>query len=238
MSHDTANSLAGLSVLVVEDEALLRRRLSAHLEALGADVTGADTLSGAQRLLVDLEFDFVLLDIHLPDGLGTDLLRAGLAQKGPGVVVMTAEGDIKGAVGNFAAAIKVAPDDFEGYFMLSETFVHLKQYPQAIAVLSTAVHQFPENGLVYYLLAVAYESAEQPLPAIVAARRSVEIFSAKGDQDGVKRSAILLAGLIESAKKQSEDMATANAAKDAANAAAPAKVVAPSEPLSVPAVKK
>ena len=34
MSHDTANSLAGLSVLVVEDEALLRRRLSAHLEAL------------------------------------------------------------------------------------------------------------------------------------------------------------------------------------------------------------
>ncbi len=148
------------------------------------------------------------------------------------------QGDIKGAVGNFAAAIKVAPDDFEGYFMLSETFVHLKQYPQAIAVLSTAVHQFPENGLVYYLLAVAYESAEQPLPAIVAARRSVEIFSAKGDQDGVKRSAILLAGLIESAKKQSEDMATANAAKDAANAAAPAKVVAPSEPLSVPAVKK
>ncbi len=98
MSNDTENSLAGLSVLVVDDEAMLRRRLSAHLEALGADVTGADTLSSAQRLLADMEFDFVLLDIHLPDGLGTDLLRAGLAQKGPGVVVMTAEGELKGAV--------------------------------------------------------------------------------------------------------------------------------------------
>ena len=98
MSNDMETSLVGLSVLVVDDEAMLRRRLSAHLEALGADVTGAETLSGAQRLLADMEFDFVLLDIHLPDGLGTDLLRAGLAQKGPGVVVMTAEGDIKGAV--------------------------------------------------------------------------------------------------------------------------------------------
>jgi PleD family two-component response regulator len=98
MSNDTENSLAGLSVLVVDDEVMLRRRLSAHLEALGADVTGAGTLSSAQRLLADMEFDFVLLDIHLPDGLGTDLLRAGLAQKGSGVVVMTAEGEIKGAV--------------------------------------------------------------------------------------------------------------------------------------------
>lgn len=98
MSNGTENSLAGLSVLVVDDEAMLRRRLSAHLEALGADVTGAGTLSSAKQLLADLEFDFVLLDIHLPDGLGTDLLRAGLAQKGSGVVVMTAEGAIEGAV--------------------------------------------------------------------------------------------------------------------------------------------
>lgn len=98
MSMETDKLLSGLSVLVVDDEALLRRRLSAHLEAVGADVTATGTLAGAQQLLTDLEFDFVLLDIHLPDGLGTVLLEAGLAQKGPGVVVMTGEGDIKGAV--------------------------------------------------------------------------------------------------------------------------------------------
>jgi DNA-binding NtrC family response regulator len=98
MNNETEHSLAGMSVLVVDDEAMLRRRLSAHLEALGADVTGVGTLSGAQQLLAELEFDFVLLDVHLPDGLGTDLLRAGLARKGSGVVVMTAEGAIKDAV--------------------------------------------------------------------------------------------------------------------------------------------
>jgi len=141
------------------------------------------------------------------------------------------QGDVKNAVGNFAAAIKTAPDDFEAYFMLSETFVHLKQYPQAIAVLSTAVRQFPENGLAYYLLAIAYEGAEQSLPAIVAARRSVEIFNARRDEDGVKRSAILLATLIQRAKQQSEDAATANAVKDAAKAV---EAIAASTPIATP----
>ncbi|MEI6438016.1 MAG: tetratricopeptide repeat protein [Candidatus Omnitrophota bacterium] len=147
------------------------------------------------------------------------------------------QGDIKNAVGSFAGAIKVAPDDFEGYFMLSETFVHLKQYPQAVSVLSTAVRQFPENGLAYYLLAVAYDGGDQALPAIVAARRSVEIFNAKGDQDGVKRSAILLAALVQTAKQQSEDAATANAAKDASKALAPIPVVVDPDAPQVPGEK-
>jgi DNA-binding NtrC family response regulator len=98
MNDGTESSLAGLSVLVVEDEALLRRRLAAHLEALGADVTGADTVENARRLLDDLEFDFVLLDVNLPDGQGTDLLREGAFQAGQGVVVMTAQGAVAGAV--------------------------------------------------------------------------------------------------------------------------------------------
>ena len=148
--------------------------------------------------------------------------------------VFLKQGDIKSAVGSFAEAIKKSPDDFEGYFMLSETFVHIKQFPQAIAVLSTAVRQFPENGLAYYLLSVAYEGSGQTLPAIVAARRSVEIFNAKGDENGVKRSAILLAGLIQSAKQQSEDAAVTNAAKDAEKALEPIPVIAQPEELAVP----
>ncbi len=98
MENGTDKALAGLSVLVVDDEALLRRRLAAHLEALGADVTATENLAGARRLLTGLEFDFVLLDVHLPDGLGTDLLREGLLENGPGVVIMTAQGEIGGAV--------------------------------------------------------------------------------------------------------------------------------------------
>ena len=98
MNGENEKALVGLSVLVVDDEALLRRRLAAHLEALGADVTTVETLAAARNQISALEFDFVLLDIHLPDGLGLDLLRAGTMPPGTGVVVMTAQGGVEGAV--------------------------------------------------------------------------------------------------------------------------------------------
>ncbi len=98
MNDGNEQALAGLGVLVVDDEALLRRRLAAHLEALGADVTIVETLAAARNQIAALEFDFVLLDIHLPDGLGLDLLRAGTIPPTTGVVVMTAQGGVEGAV--------------------------------------------------------------------------------------------------------------------------------------------
>jgi DNA-binding response OmpR family regulator len=67
--------LAGLGILIVEDEPLLRRQITAGLERLGADVTAAGTLEAARRLTMDLSFDFVLLDVNLPDGKGTDLIK-------------------------------------------------------------------------------------------------------------------------------------------------------------------
>src|SRR5438034_669651 len=91
-------TLSGLSILVVEDEALLRKQIGAHLEKWGADVTGADTLQAARRFLADLSFDFVLLDVNLPDGRGTDLLKEKTLPADIGVIVMTAEGGVSGAV--------------------------------------------------------------------------------------------------------------------------------------------
>lgn len=91
-------TLAGLSILIVEDESLLRKQIAAHLEKLGADVTGTDTVQGARRFAAELDFDFVLLDVNLPDGRGTDLLKEKVFPAATGVVVMTAEGGIGGAV--------------------------------------------------------------------------------------------------------------------------------------------
>ncbi len=90
--------LAGLSLLVLEDEALLRKQIGAQLERHGADVTGAGTLEAARRFLAELPFDFALLDVNLPDGLGTDLLKEKLFSANTGVIVMTADGGVAGAV--------------------------------------------------------------------------------------------------------------------------------------------
>jgi len=98
MKEGNETSLVGLSVLVLDDETLLRRRITAHLEALGADVTGADTVAAARQHLATFEFDFALLDIHLPDGLGLDLLCSGAIPASTGAIVMTAQGGVETAV--------------------------------------------------------------------------------------------------------------------------------------------
>ena len=87
--------LASAEVLIVEDEPLLRKRLAASLQGYGAEVTTADSLEEARNCLESLFFDFALTDVHLPDGLGLDLLRAGDFAPDTAVVIMTAEGGSK-----------------------------------------------------------------------------------------------------------------------------------------------
>lgn len=93
-----SGSLTGCSVLVVDDDVLLRRQIGARLERMELDVTGVGTLAEARRLAGDLAYDFVMLDIHLPDGSGLELLREGVFGTGAGVVVMTADGGVSSAV--------------------------------------------------------------------------------------------------------------------------------------------
>jgi DNA-binding NtrC family response regulator len=89
---------AGCEVLLLEDDSVLRRRLAAHLRVLGAEVTEVSTLEAARRALLDLRFDFALVDLHLPDGEALELLRTAAFSENTGVVVMTAYGGIKKAV--------------------------------------------------------------------------------------------------------------------------------------------
>ncbi len=98
----------GSEILLLEDDAGLRKRLAAHLRALAAQVTEAGTLAEARRLLATLRFDFALVDLHLPDGESLDLLRAGAFSENTGVVVMTAFGGVKQAV----EAIRLGAGDY------------------------------------------------------------------------------------------------------------------------------
>lgn len=90
--------LASSEVLIVEDEPLLRKRLGANLEGYGAEVTVAGSVEEARNCLGALDFDFALVDVHLPDGLGLDLLRAGDFPPDTAVIIMTAEGGVETAV--------------------------------------------------------------------------------------------------------------------------------------------
>jgi len=108
--------LAGLNVLLLEDETLLRKRLAAFLEQEGAEVTAVTSVAAARQALDGMTFEAAVIDVHLPDGRGTDLLRDKLFPPTTNVIVMTAEGGIAGAVEALragAADYLVKPFDFE-----------------------------------------------------------------------------------------------------------------------------
>lgn len=90
--------IGGSSVLVLEDDALLRRQLTAFLERSGAEVTSVGDIQSARNAVAALPFEFALVDVNLPDGRGTDLLREGGFSTNTSVVIMTGEGGITGAV--------------------------------------------------------------------------------------------------------------------------------------------
>ena len=93
-----AMELAGVSILIVDDEALFRKQLAAQLERLGADTSQAGDLATARGLAETLRFDFVLLDVNLPDGRGTELLKAGALGNTSSVIVMAAGAEVSAAV--------------------------------------------------------------------------------------------------------------------------------------------
>ena len=100
--------LAGTRMLLLEDEPLLRRRLATQLEKLGTEITAVGTLEEARRVLRDLEFEFALFDVNLPDGSCLELLEERAVPASAIAVVMTAEGGISGAV----AAMRLGAADY------------------------------------------------------------------------------------------------------------------------------
>ena len=92
--HSVRPSLKGRRILIVEDDVPLRKRLFALLMQEDATVRAVASLSEARKEASESDFDLVLLDVHLPDGNGLDLLKDDVFAETTSVVVMTAEGGL------------------------------------------------------------------------------------------------------------------------------------------------
>jgi DNA-binding NarL/FixJ family response regulator len=81
-----------IHVLFVEDTGSCARAFKRALAAYGIDIVVAGDLSQARGLLRERgeQFDSVLLDLHLPDGRGEDLLAEIEAlRRQPGIVILS-----------------------------------------------------------------------------------------------------------------------------------------------------
>ena len=67
--------VSGARLLIVEDDAALAQMLSLDFQERGYHVRLAGSVRQARRILSDWCFDLLLLDDHLPDGRGIELLE-------------------------------------------------------------------------------------------------------------------------------------------------------------------
>src|SRR5881396_2210200 len=62
-------------IVVLEDDLIVRKSLEQQLRYRRYDVASASTIAAAQELLARDNFDLMIVDVKLPDGEGTELLK-------------------------------------------------------------------------------------------------------------------------------------------------------------------
>ncbi|MGE3270728.1 MAG: response regulator transcription factor [Chloroflexota bacterium] len=77
-------------VLVVEDDAPLRRIIANNLEARGHTVRQAPDAQSALDALAEAPPDLLILDVNLPDLTGWDVLRKAVLPEHTRVLMLTA----------------------------------------------------------------------------------------------------------------------------------------------------
>jgi len=85
------------SVLLIDDDADLLRALGDYFDRIGYEVAGAATGEAGFEAFDRLRPDVVILDLHLPDVGGLDVLEQ-LKSRGGSVILLTGQGDIETAV--------------------------------------------------------------------------------------------------------------------------------------------
>jgi DNA-binding response OmpR family regulator len=96
------------SVLVVDDEPMVREVVTRYLEHDGHQVSVAADGAGALTQLDQRRFDLIILDLMLPAVDGLSVLRALRARSATPVIVLTARGD----EGDRVLGLELGADDY------------------------------------------------------------------------------------------------------------------------------
>ena len=127
-------------IIVLEDDLVVRKSLEQKLRQNHYAVTAVGTVAEAKKLLADETFDLMFVDVRLPDGEGTELLRQLQTRpQKPLVVVMTGFASVESAVncmrdGAFDYLIKPFTfDQIEVTLKKAESFTQLVKVNQYLS---------------------------------------------------------------------------------------------------------
>ena len=134
--------------LIVDDDPEIAKVLTELVEREGFAVTCASSLAQARDQITLTVPDIVLVDIHLPDGSGLDLLE-GLGPSAPEVVLITGQASVDTAVDALrrgAADYLTKPVDFPRLKMVLGNVARTLEMKQEIGALRTELRRMGRFG--------------------------------------------------------------------------------------------
>lgn len=136
-------------ILIVEDEAVIRKALKRLLERNGYEVTEAGSVEDAEGHADLSSFDLVLADLRLPGAAGTDII----AKCAPvPVLIMTSYGSVKSAVESMklgAADYITKPLDHDELLLVVRRLIEQRQLLRRAQVLQADVERaYPVGGMI------------------------------------------------------------------------------------------
>jgi DNA-binding response OmpR family regulator len=185
-------TLESAQILVVDDEAVVRRVLGDALSQAGHRVRLAASTREALALLEQSLADLMLLDLQLGDEDGTDLLRAARARwpQLP-ILILTAHGSL-------ASAIEAVRHDAADYLLKPIGVEALRTRVAEVLARHRASQQRQERIRHMYHQLQALVSDEGLLPARPAAESAGESYSAGPLTLDVQRHQVRMSGhLVE-----------------------------------------
>lgn len=116
-------------------------------------------------------------------------------------IELLAQKDISGALKSFDTAIKKDPENLTNYIVLSQVYFKLQNYKRSADTLAAGLRLAPQNGEIYFLLAVSLSQEKENIDsAILAAQKSTELFIQQKNEEGLKKAVNLLR-ILKAAKE-------------------------------------
>jgi DNA-binding response OmpR family regulator len=160
------------NILVVEDSKFFNNAVKSELTSDGHTVTQAFTLKEASSFIETMDFDFILLDLILPDGEGDEIIDSLPKDKRSKVIVLSADEDSERRDYIFKSGIL-------DYFSKSNPF-HLIM--QDIKKLMCNIDQ---NSFINILIVDDSSFIRRALKSILIPKK-FNIYEAKSAKDGLK----------------------------------------------------
>jgi PAS domain S-box-containing protein len=92
-SQTISKVINSINILIIENSKTINKIISLELDNLNFNCSSAYTLKDAQKLIKKNSYDYIILDLHLPDGEGLDILNKFSTLKDTKIIVLTSSLD-------------------------------------------------------------------------------------------------------------------------------------------------